>query len=80
MRAASAGRRPLSLSFSRADGATRLDRPEYGVELIASENIVSWLVLEAQGSILTNKTVEGPPYARYYGGAEFADAIEALTD
>ncbi|MGD9541413.1 serine hydroxymethyltransferase [Methylocystis sp.] len=49
------------------------------IELIASENIVSRLVLEAQGSILTNKTVEGLPYARYYGGAEFADAIEALA-
>ncbi|MBS7538002.1 serine hydroxymethyltransferase [Ancylobacter lacus] len=50
-----------------------------GIELIASENIVSRLVLEAQGSVLTNKTVEGPAYARYYGGAEFADAIEALA-
>jgi glycine hydroxymethyltransferase len=36
-------------------------------------------VLEAQGSVLTNKTVEGLPYGRYYGGAEFADAIEALA-
>ncbi len=50
-----------------------------GIELIASENIVSRLVLEAQGSVLTNKTVEGPAYGRYYGGAEFADAIEALA-
>jgi glycine hydroxymethyltransferase len=54
-------------------------RQQDGVELIASENIVSRLVLEAQGSVLTNKTVEGLPYARYYGGAEFADAIEALA-
>jgi len=59
--------------------AGELRRQRDGVELIASENIVSRLVLEAQGSILTNKTVEGLPYARYYGGAEFADAIEALA-
>ncbi|HEY9212709.1 MAG TPA: serine hydroxymethyltransferase, partial [Ancylobacter sp.] len=56
-----------------------LARQQDGIELIASENIVSRLVLEAQGSVLTNKTVEGLPYARYYGGAEFADAIEALA-
>ncbi len=59
------------------DGELRRQRD--GVELIASENIVSRLVLEAQGSTLTNKTVEGAPFARYYGGAEFADAIEALA-
>ncbi|WGD29768.1 serine hydroxymethyltransferase [Ancylobacter sp. WKF20] len=56
-----------------------LARQRDGIELIASENIVSRLVLEAQGSVLTNKTVEGLAYARYYGGAEFADAIEALA-
>ncbi len=56
-----------------------LRRQRDGIELIASENIVSRLVLEAQGSVLTNKTVEGLPYARYHGGAEFADAIEALA-
>ena len=56
-----------------------LRRQQDGIELIASENIVSRLVLEAQGSVLTNKTVEGLPYGRYYGGAEFADAIEALA-
>ncbi len=56
-----------------------LRRQSDGVELIASENLVSRLVLEAQGSVLTNKTVEGPPYARYYGGAQYADAIEALA-
>jgi glycine hydroxymethyltransferase len=59
--------------------ASELRRQQDGIELIASENIVSRLVLEAQGSILTNKTVEGLPYARYYGGAQFADAIEALA-
>lgn len=46
-----------------------LSRQQSGIELIASENIVSRLVLEAQGSVLTNKTVEGPAYSRYYGGA-----------
>ncbi|HXY57425.1 MAG TPA: serine hydroxymethyltransferase [Methylocystis sp.] len=56
-----------------------LKRQREGIELIASENLVSRLVLEAQGSVLTNKTVEGPPWGRYYGGAEFADAIEALA-
>jgi glycine hydroxymethyltransferase len=56
-----------------------LTRQRDGIELIASENIVSHLVLEAQGSALTNKTVEGAAYARYYGGAEFADAIETLA-
>jgi glycine hydroxymethyltransferase len=56
-----------------------LRRQQDGIELIASENIVSRLVLEAQGSVLTNKTVEGLPYQRYYGGAEFADAVEALA-
>ncbi len=59
--------------------AGELARQRDGIELIASENIVSRLVLEAQGSVLTNKTVEGLPYARYYGGAAFADAIEALA-
>lgn len=56
-----------------------MKRQQDGIELIASENIVSRAVLEAQGSVLTNKTVEGLAYARYYGGAEFADAIEALA-
>jgi glycine hydroxymethyltransferase len=56
-----------------------LRRQQDGIELIASENIVSRLVLEAQGSVLTNKTVEGFAFARYYGGAEFADAVEDLA-
>ncbi len=54
-------------------------RQDEGIELIASENLVSRRVLEAQGSVLTNKTVEGLPYKRYYGGAQFADAVEALA-
>jgi glycine hydroxymethyltransferase len=58
---------------------SELRRQQDGIELIASENIVSRLVLEAQGSVLTNKTVEGRPFARYYGGAKFADEIEALA-
>ena len=49
------------------------------IELIASENLVSRAVLEAQGSVMTNKTVEGYPGRRYYGGAEFADRIESLA-
>jgi len=48
------------------------------IELIASENIVSRAVLEAQGSVITNKTVEGYPGARYHGGAEVVDDMERL--
>ena len=59
------------------DGELRRQRE--GIELIASENLVSRCVLEAQGSVLTNKTVEGAAYRRYYGGAQFADAIESLA-
>lgn len=51
-------------------------RQEEHIELIASENFVSKAVLEAQGSILTNKYAEGYPGARYYGGCEFVDVIE----
>ena len=49
-----------------------------GIELIASENVVSRAVLDAQGSVFSNKTVEGYAGARYHGGAEFADALESL--
>ena len=49
------------------------------IELIASENIVSRAVLEAQGSVLTNKYAEGYPGRRYYGGCEFVDAAESLA-
>ncbi|MEQ9640903.1 MAG: serine hydroxymethyltransferase [Alphaproteobacteria bacterium] len=56
-----------------------LKRQQDGIELIASENIVSLAVLEAQGSVMTNKTVEGYPGRRYYGGAEYADVIERLA-
>ena len=56
-----------------------LTRQREVVELIASENIVSRAVLEAQGSILTNKTVEGYPGRRYYGGALNVDIVERLA-
>src|SRR5262250_1679796 len=49
------------------------------IELIASENIVSKAVLEAQGSVLTNKYAEGYPGKRYYGGCEFVDEVEKLA-
>jgi len=54
------------------------DRQHLQLELIASENVVSRAVLEAQGSVFANKTVEGYPGARYHGGAEHADALEDL--
>ncbi len=56
-----------------------LDRQKYQIELIASENIVSPAVLEAQGSVFTNKYAEGYPGKRYYGGCEFSDDIENLA-
>src|SRR6516225_481649 len=56
-----------------------LHRQQDQIELIASENIVSKAVLEAQGSVLTNKYAEGYPGRRYYGGCEFVDAAERLA-
>ncbi len=56
-----------------------LKRQQENVELIASENIVSKAVLEAQGSILTNKYAEGYPGKRYYGGCQFVDKVETLA-
>ncbi len=55
------------------------DRQEYGLEMIASENYASKAVMEAQGTILTNKYAEGYPGKRYYGGCEFVDQIEQLA-
>ena len=55
------------------------DREELGLEMIASENYVSQAVLEAQGSVLTNKYAEGYPGKRYYGGCEFVDQVESLA-
>ena len=56
-----------------------LRREQDHIELIASENIVSRAVLEAQGSVMTNKYAEGYPGRRYYGGCEFVDIAEALA-
>ncbi len=56
-----------------------LDRQEHYLELIASENFVSLPVLEAAGSVLTNKYAEGYPGKRYYGGCEFVDMAEELA-
>ncbi len=56
-----------------------LNRQQNHIELIASENIVSKAVIEAQGSILTNKYAEGYPGKRYYGGCEHVDVSESLA-
>ena len=56
-----------------------LGRQQGKLELIASENIVSSAVMEAQGSVLTNKYAEGYPGKRYYGGCEFVDEVETLA-
>jgi len=56
-----------------------IHRQNTGIELIASENFVSQAVLEAAGSVLTNKYAEGYPGKRYYGGCEFVDVAEALA-
>ncbi len=56
-----------------------LGRQRHEIELIASENIVSKAVLEAQGSVLTNKYAEGYPGKRYYGGCEWVDQVETLA-
>ena len=54
------------------------NRQETHLELIASENFASIAVMQAQGSVLTNKYAEGLPQKRYYGGCEFVDEIEEL--
>ena len=59
--------------------ASELGRQRDEIELIASENIVSRAVLEAQGSVLTNKYAEGYPGRRYYGGCQFVDIAEKLA-
>src|SRR5205085_4609067 len=56
-----------------------LGRQRDEIELIASENIVSKAVLEAQGSVLTNKYAEGLPGRRYYGGCQYVDIAEKLA-
>src|SRR6266478_445011 len=75
----------FSCSLSEADPelaaavAHERDRQQDKIELIASENIVSRAVLEAQGSVLTNKYAEGYPGRRYYGGCEYVDIAETLA-
>lgn len=75
----------LMTSLHEADPALakaideELNRQRTKLELIASENIVSKAVLEAQGSVLTNKYAEGYPGKRYYGGCEFVDVVESLA-
>ncbi len=59
--------------------ANETERQSHGLELIASENFVSAAVLEAAGSVLTNKYAEGYPGKRYYGGCEFVDVVESLA-
>ncbi len=59
--------------------AQECERQENTLELIASENIASQAVMDAQGSVLTNKYAEGYPAKRYYGGCEFVDVVESLA-
>ncbi len=72
---------PLSEADPEIFGSIRneLGRQRHEIELIASENIVSRAVLEAQGSIMTNKYAEGYPGKRYYGGCQFVDVAEELA-
>jgi glycine hydroxymethyltransferase len=71
------------VAFTDPELAAAIDherlRQQWQIELIASENFVSRAVLEAQGSVLTNKYAEGYPGRRYYGGCEFVDVVETLA-
>ncbi|HVW76062.1 MAG TPA: serine hydroxymethyltransferase [Alloacidobacterium sp.] len=75
----------MSLSLSQADPEiaaaveNEVRRQHEGLEMIASENFVSEAVLEAAGTVFTNKYAEGYPGRRYYGGCEFADVVENLA-
>jgi glycine hydroxymethyltransferase len=75
----------MSRSLSESDPeiaraiANEANRQHDGLELIASENFVSMAVLEAAGSVFTNKYAEGYPGKRYYGGCEFADVVETIA-
>src|SRR3954464_6513180 len=73
--------RPLSESDPQIAQAiaNEANRQHEGLELIASENFVSMAVLEAAGSVFTNKYAEGYPGKRYYGGCEFSDVVENLA-
>src|SRR3569832_1418014 len=72
-----------SLAASDPEIATMVEkeviRQHEGLEMIASENFVSRAVLEAAGTVFTNKYAEGYPAKRYYGGCEFTDVIENLA-
>ena len=72
---------PLSQTDSEIQAAMDKEyiRQQTQIELIASENIASQAVIDAQGSVLTNKYAEGYPGRRYYGGCEFVDVIENLA-
>ncbi len=72
---------PLSTRDAEVFGAIELElgRQRDEIELIASENIVSAAVLEAQGSVMTNKYAEGYPGRRYYGGCQYVDIVEELA-
>ena len=76
-------RMALSLAQADPEGAAAIDhetlRQHEGLEMIASENFVSEAVLEAAGSVFTNKYAEGYPGRRYYGGCEYADVVENLA-
>ena len=89
-KAAAPARKPLFPGFfkealSKSDPkiakaiAQELGRQQHEIELIASENIVSKAVLEAQGSVMTNKYAEGYPGRRYYGGCQYVDVSEQLA-
>src|SRR5881394_1143844 len=73
--------RPLAESDPEIAAAidNEVRRQHEGLELIASENFVSEAVLEAMGSVFTNKYAEGYPGKRYYGGCEFTDVVEELA-
>ena len=70
---------PTPIPRSPRRSGNELGRQQHEIELIASENIVSRAVLEAQGSIMTNKYAEGYPGKRYYGGCQFVDIAETLA-
>ncbi|MGJ8570492.1 MAG: serine hydroxymethyltransferase [Hoeflea sp.] len=74
-------KRPLAEADPELFGSiqSELGRQRHEIELIASENIVSRAVLEAQGSVMTNKYAEGYPGRRYYGGCHFVDIAEELA-
>ena len=70
---------PLADAVVKDAIAAELGRQQHTLELIASENIVSRAVMEAQGSVMTNKYAEGYPGRRYYGGCEHVDKVETLA-